>query len=669
METTTAISKDENSPRLSPLMDRMSYSTRSRRRVVLLGIGTVVMAAFYTASWVPWDMSQRHGAGPGDVSKEGPRDFSWGSITPSTKLTYHPCYSGYQCARLSVPLDHIDSTNPNQAHIAIVKLPAAIPESDPSWGGPILLNPGGPGGSGVAFALQVGSAIQKIVGGKYSIISFDPRGVNNTIPQISCFAHPVERKVWHVKSGGRVLNSTGESGLDSQLVELGEFYARAAILARRCNEENGQNVAYLGTPSTARDMRIIKAAEWEGKVDNKGRPRTKGLQYWGFSYGSVLGITYAAMFPDDVERIVVDGVVKPPDYYAIGWNTNLYDTDTVMDSFYEYCSLAGPLRCFFHTGKTPQDVRGRLERLLDSVKRDPIPAVLRYQNGAITWGNGLQPDLITYSDLKNIIFIALYQPLTRFPILARLLAAVETRSPTALADYAAMFDIKPLITCPASSPPDTGSTPPSPPDDLHAREATPAILCGDGTPIPSTMTPRDFLGYISELRKQSTTSGDVWSQIRLSCVGWNGQAKEKPPSILTQPTAPPPGKRLKPRNPVLLVSTDRDPATPVRNAWEMKDWFEDGKAGVLVQEGVGHCSVNSPSECAAAKLRAYFDDGKVPKGEAGDRVKGEGWCEMHMRPFLGRIEAQGHREGEGLAESMEAVGRVVAHLGSAGLGF
>jgi len=77
--------------------------------------------------------------------------------------------------------------------------------------------------------------------------------------------------------------------------------------------------AYVGTPSTTRDMRIITAVEWKGKADKNSNPRKKGLQYWGFSYGSVLGITFAAMFPDDMERIVVDGVVKTPDYCDIGW--------------------------------------------------------------------------------------------------------------------------------------------------------------------------------------------------------------------------------------------------------------------------------------------------------------------------------------------------------------
>jgi len=69
-------------------MVRMSSSTRARsKKGVLLGIGAVIMGAFYTASWVPWTMSQRHGAGPVNVSKEGsewcssdPGDSSWGSV-------------------------------------------------------------------------------------------------------------------------------------------------------------------------------------------------------------------------------------------------------------------------------------------------------------------------------------------------------------------------------------------------------------------------------------------------------------------------------------------------------------------------------------------------------------------------------------------------------------
>lgn len=548
-----------------------------------------------------------------------------------------------------------------QAHIAIVKLPSVIPESSPLWGGPIILNPGGPGGSGVAFALQKGEAIQKVVGEKYSIIGFDPRGVNNTIPQISCFRNSVERRVWHAKGGGKVLNSTGALGNESLLVELGELYARSFIRARLCIEQNSKIVEYLGTPSTARDMHILSRAEWEGKIDIAGNPRSKGLQYWGFSYGSVLGITFAAMFPDEVERIVVDGVVKTRDYYRLGWSTNLYDADAVMDSFYEYCSLAGPLRCPFHTGTTPKDIQTRLESLLDFVKKNPVPAVLLDPYG-VNNGEGLQPDLITYSDLKTIIFTALYQPLATFPALAEILVAVESRKPTALVDYKTMFDIKSFITCRAPVPPGAGLAPLTPPDNLHAHEATSAILCSDGTPLSPTLTAQDFLPYISFLRSQSRTSADPWAQIRLSCVGWKAQAREKPPKILTRDTPPHHGSKLRPRNPVLLVNTDRDPVTPVRNAFLMREWFEEGKAGLLVQEGVGHCSVRSPSLCAARVLREYFEEGKVPRGNWEPGSKGYGWCGIASRPFLGDV-TQGYEIKDDLLQSVEMVGEAVADLG------
>lgn len=513
--------------------------------------------------------------------------------------------------------------------------------------------------------MQTGKTVQKVLGVKYSIIGFDPRGVNNTIPQISCFRNSVERRVWHAKGGGKVLNSTGVLGNESLLVELGELYARSFIHAGLCNEQNAKVAAYLGTPSTARDMRILTKAEWEGKIDIVGNARSKGLQYWGFSYGSVLGITFAAMFPDEVERIVVDGVVKTPDYYSLGWSTNLYNADAVMDSFYEYCSLAGPLRCPFHIGTTPKDIQARLENLLELIKRNPVPAVLLDPHG-VNNDEGLQPDLITYSDLKNIVFTALYQPLARFPALAEILVAVESRRPTALMDHRAMFDIKPFITCPAPVPQGPRPVPTSPPDSLHAREATPAILCSDGTPLSSNLTAQDFIPYISLLRSQSRTSADVWAQIRLSCVGWKAQATERPPKVLTQDTPPHSGSKLRPRNPVLLVSTDRDPATPVRNAILMREWFEEGKAGVLVQEGVGHCSVSSPSLCAARILREYFEEGKVPQGNGESSAKGYGWCGIALRPFLGEVKLGKARNQmkDGLMQSMEMIGGAVADFGA-----
>jgi pimeloyl-ACP methyl ester carboxylesterase len=69
------------------------------------------------------------------------------------------------------------------------------------------------------------------------------------------------------------------------------------------------------------------------------------LIYWGFSYGTVIGATFALRYPDQVERMVLDGVVDAQDYYNGGWRTSLLDADAVLDKFCEYCERAGSSRC------------------------------------------------------------------------------------------------------------------------------------------------------------------------------------------------------------------------------------------------------------------------------------------------------------------------------------
>jgi hypothetical protein len=120
---------------------------------------------------------------------------------------------------------------------------------------------------------------------------------------MSCFNTHMEQSIWGIKSGGRVLGST-DSG-----EEVGEAYARSMTIGAVCNiTMGGEGLAgvgkYVGTPVVARDMLEITEREWDrvGKDGSK-----KGLRYWGFSYGSVLGTTFASMFPDRIERLAVDG--------------------------------------------------------------------------------------------------------------------------------------------------------------------------------------------------------------------------------------------------------------------------------------------------------------------------------------------------------------------------
>ncbi|KAI7174050.1 hypothetical protein KC352_g24504 [Hortaea werneckii] len=104
--------------------------------------------------------------------------FSWEKLSSHPQLRYVDCYDGFQCARLEVPMDWWNGTTNATVGLAVIRLPAEVPVADPRYGGAVLINPGGPGGSGVSLAMSSGSRIQETIGGEkvFDIISFDPRG-------------------------------------------------------------------------------------------------------------------------------------------------------------------------------------------------------------------------------------------------------------------------------------------------------------------------------------------------------------------------------------------------------------------------------------------------------------------------------------------------------------
>jgi len=260
-------------------------------------------------------------------------DFDWDSIQPAYHLKYHPCYQKFQCARLKVPLDWLDANNSNTVAIAILKLPATVSETDPSHGGSILINPGGPGGSGVGAALHLADYLQFVVDSEdkhYEIVGFDPRGIAFTTPPADCYFDPFAR-------GTYAMQVRGLGGLVPELAPLSKRQAMVNAYGRLCGENLGGEggiLPFASTASVARDMVEIvdKIEELRQKEKNQSPGRHPGqkpmvgeeanatpkgparLQYIGFSYGTVLGNTFASMFPGRVGRIVLDGVCDIDDY-------------------------------------------------------------------------------------------------------------------------------------------------------------------------------------------------------------------------------------------------------------------------------------------------------------------------------------------------------------------
>lgn len=258
----------------------------------------------------------------------GITSFAWDDIEPTADLRYRPCYDGYQCARLKVPLDWLDADNNASAVIAITTLPAVVSEDDESFGGTIITNPGGPGGSGVDHVLRFGRHLQAVVDRNkhYEILSFDPRGVGFTTPKADCFGGDV------FKRDALALEKRGIGNLDSSQDALKRHFAVTGAYGRLCAQQDHSQdpLAYVSTPSVARDMVEIVDRVDELRSKNKAAsqpyepqqqhpivPETKEvarIQYFGFSYGTVLGNTFASMFPGRVGRLIIDGVDDANDY-------------------------------------------------------------------------------------------------------------------------------------------------------------------------------------------------------------------------------------------------------------------------------------------------------------------------------------------------------------------
>lgn len=203
------------------------------------------------------------------------------SSPASSQLAWHRCDLHYLCSELSVPLDYSD---PAGAHLrlALIELPATSTHAI----GDLVMNPGGPGGSGVQF-LET-TTFPAALRSSFNLVSFDPRGIGQSDP-VTCEG----------PSGIR-----GLTALDPDPQTTGEVatVVRAVkTFVRSCTEHTSMALLNnVGTRDTVRDLDLVRAALGEPKLD-----------YMGFSYGTYIGELYAQMFPSHVRSMVLDGTVDP----------------------------------------------------------------------------------------------------------------------------------------------------------------------------------------------------------------------------------------------------------------------------------------------------------------------------------------------------------------------
>ncbi|KAH7634609.1 Alpha/Beta hydrolase protein [Sordaria sp. MPI-SDFR-AT-0083] len=487
------------------------------------------------------------------------------------------------------------SASDRRVVLAIVRLRASVPSHSPDYRGPIIFNPGGPGGSGIWSLRDHGRALQTIVGTMHDVISWDPRGVGASTPRIDCWVSAQDRVYWNLQDPGVI---------DAHEGTVYDAFARAAAYSQVCerNLEESGILEHSSTAYHARDLLAILQAMGEEK-----------LKYWGFSYGTVLGGTFAAMYPDRVERMVNDGNVDYEEWYNGTYINFLHDTDKVMEAFYTFCHSAGPNRCYFHAS-SPPSIKSRLDALLTKLQTHPI----LIPQGQLASSDPTEPyhipSLVTYSHIRRMLSTALYQPILRFPQIALVLSSLEAGDALPYHRYT-LSDSPPLIpsspnTCQADDEDDT--VPPTPFTPLQEEESNPdassAVMCSDA--LPFTSTPHDFALYAQQLLNISQAAGAVQASFRLSCAGrtirpiWNPFNASSLEAFKDVETA----------HPVLLINNEFDNVTPLVSARNNARGFRGAR--VLVQRGSwGHTSLAAPSVCMAKVIRGYFGGGmgEVPE--------------------------------------------------------
>jgi pimeloyl-ACP methyl ester carboxylesterase len=285
---------------------------------------------------------------PGGNTQAGGAPQATGPIVPGhSTLHWHSCGGTLgqegvpDCTMLSVPVDY---AKPGGRHISLAldMIPATAPKSQQQ--GILLVNPGGPGGSGLSLAVEVAQGLSPAVAARYDIVGFDPRGVGSSVPALSCDPG--------FFSGPRPNYIPANAPAEQVLIN------RAKTYATDCEQEFGWLLPYMTTENVARDMDAIRAAFGVSKIN-----------YYAFSYGTYIGQVYATLFPDRVRRMVLDSVVDP---------TGVWYADNVDQDY----AFQGRMKAFFawvakydgtyHLGRTAAQVQAAWYRARDQLLTHPV---------------------------------------------------------------------------------------------------------------------------------------------------------------------------------------------------------------------------------------------------------------------------------------------------------
>ena len=501
--------------------------SRARRTVRVLAAAAALLLPVAGCSLLEPD-TQPTGLGPGNTAPPAgttglerfyAQDLEWGGCQGSDG----------ECATLEVPMDYEDPDG-QTIEIAVLRVQAKGEAA-----GSLVVNPGGPGGSGVDYAAAADFIVSDQIRRHFDVVGFDPRGVGRSHP-VDCLSD-ADMDDYLAKDPTPDTPEEKSAGERAQK----EF-------ADGCKDKTGELLGHVSTADAARDMDVLRAALGDGK-----------LTYLGKSYGTYLGATYADLFPDRAGRMVLDGVLPPDatsEEVAIG-QAKGFDTATrawAQDCVDDDCPL----------GSSVDEVVEHVQSQLEELDDQPLPASagIELTEGWATWG----------------IAQAMYDQ-GMWSQLTDALVAADDGDGGPLSELGRAYAGR-----------DSGGT-----YQNNMLEALPAVSCLD--------TP-DGPGDPDDLVARAEKEAPIWGRALASespCAQWP-----------IDPTNTPHEVDAEGADPILVVGTTRDPATPYEWAQRLHEQLAD--SALITHEGDGHTAYMRQNSCVDEAVDEFWLTGTTPDG-------------------------------------------------------
>jgi pimeloyl-ACP methyl ester carboxylesterase len=455
-------------------------------------------------------------------------------------LTWATCAADMQCTTAIAPINWAEPAG-ETVNLALIRHQATKSNSL----GSLFVNPGGPGGSGVNFIRDsldyaVGEPLQE----SYDIVGFDPRGVGQSTP-VTCYTDPAQ-------TDDLLYGITPDARASDAWIAARE--ASVLDFSAACSENTGALLAHVDTVSAAKDLDMLRYA-----LGNSH------LNYLGYSYGTLLGATYADLFPAHVGRMVLDGALDPTSSGTTVTLTQAVGFENALRAYLAWCLSQD--ECPVAGATNVDSAMAAIAELLATIEANPIAP------------SGFETRTLGADTVVTAIIAPLYDK-TAWSYLSSVLAAVVARDPAPVFESADWYNGR-----------DSSGT--------YRDNSTEAFLAINCLDYPVSGDVATWRTDAAALSAAAPVIGPYFGFGDATCANWPYPATRTPAVIAAEGSPD-----------ILVIGTTGDPATPYEWAVNLADQLSKGH--LISYAGEGHTAYNKSNSCVDDAVTRFFLAGVVP---------------------------------------------------------